>query len=212
MPTFRCFLYASLLFAGGLYAQNLELGAVGGFGFTNDLTLKTTSGSATEGLAKGGVIGASFTEDTYNYISGEGRYLYLFSDLRLSSGGTNVDFAAHTHIAEGALLFHFRPRSARVRPFVAVGGGAKVLVGTGMESASQPLGNFAALTATRETLPTLDVGAGIRINLEHHMRIRFEVRDYISSSPNQVIAPAPGASVSGWLNDITALASLGYTF
>lgn len=201
-----------ILCAGWALAQTSEFGAIGGLGFTNDLTIKSPAGSANAGLATGGAIGAFYGEDTFNYFSGEARYLYLYSDLRLSSGGTSVNFAAHTHIPEGAFLAHLRPRGARVRPFIAIGGGVKVLVGTGAESAAQPLGSFAALTATRETLPTGDVGAGVKINLQRHLRLRFEVRDYVSASPNKVIAPAPGASVSGWLNDIVGLASLSFGF
>lgn len=201
-----------MLSAGCALAQTWEVGAIGGFGFSNDLTIKSPAGSAAAGLAKGAVIGAFGGDDTYNYISGEARYLYAFSDLRLSSGGATVDFPAHTHIGEGAFLFHLRPRGSRIRPFFAAGGGIKVLVGTGTESAAQPLGQFAALTATRQILPMGDVGAGIKIDLQQHLRLRLEVRDYISSTPNKVIAPAPGASVSGLLNDIMALGSLSYTF
>jgi hypothetical protein len=205
-------IFLSMFFAGCALAQTYEVGAIGGYGFTNDLTVKAPAGSATSGLARGGVIGAFGGDDTYRYFSGEARYLYSYSDLRLSSGSTSVDFPAHTHIAEGAILMHFRPREARIRPFVAVGGGIKVLVGTGVESASQPLGQFAALTATHEIFPTADVGAGVKINLQHHLRLRLEVRDYISSTPNKVIAPAPGASSGGLLNQVMALASLSLAF
>ena len=45
-----------------------------------------------------------------------------------------------------------------------------------------------------------------------HLRLRLEVRDYISLTPTKVIAAAPGASFSGVMNDIMALASFGYTF
>lgn len=208
----RHLLCLSILAAGGVFAQHLELGAIGGFGFTNDLTVTSPSGSASAGLAKGGAFGAFFEEDTYKYIGGEVQYLYRYSDLRLSSGGTNVDFAAHTNIVDGGIVIHFRPREAHIRPFIAAGGGVMVLEGTGAESAFQKLGNFAALTATRQTLPIVDVGAGIKVNLQRHVRLRFEVRDYISGTPNKVIAPAPGASISGWLNDILASASVSYVF
>ena len=205
-------LLSLIFFSSIAFAQTWEVGALGGYGFTNDLTIKTSSASATAGLANGGVVGAFGGDDTYNYFSGEARYLYRFSDLRLSSGGTSVDFAAHTHIAEGAFLAHFRPRNARIRPFIAFGGGIKVLVGTGAESATQPLGQFAALTATHEILPTADVGAGVKINLATHLRLRLEVRDYISTAPTKLIAPAPRASESGWLHDIMALAAFSFTF
>jgi hypothetical protein len=209
---FRHLCFLSTLFSAGLFAQTWEVGALGGFGFSNDLTVKSPAGSANASLAKGAVIGVFGGDDTYNYFSGEARYLYRYSDLRLSSGGTSVDFAGHTHIAEGVFLFHFRPRQSRIRPFIAAGGGVSVVVGTGTESAAQPLGKFAALTATRQTLPTADVGLGVKINLPHHLRLRLEADDYISSTPNQVIAPAPGATVKGWLNNVIAFGALSYTF
>jgi hypothetical protein len=34
----------------------------------------------------------------------------------------------------------------------------------------------------------------------------------MSPAPKQVIAPAPGASLSGWLNDVVASVSIGYSF
>jgi len=214
----RAALVACLMWGGVAQAQmtgqeagpHWEIGALGGFGWTNDLTVKGPAGSATTGLKSGAAIGVFGGDDTYNYFSGEARYLYRFNDLKLSSGNTSVDFGAHTHIAEGALLLHFRPRASHMRPFIAFGGGIKVLEGTGMESAAQPLGRFAALTATREILPTGDVGFGIKWNLRPHTRLRVEVRDYISSTPHKVIAAAPGASISGVMNDITGLVGLSY--
>src|SRR6185437_9546912 len=207
---FKNLAFLSILFAGCAFAQTWEVGALGGFGFTNDLTVKSSGGSASARLANGAVAGVFGGEDTYRYFSGEVRYLYRYSDLRLSSGTTSVNFPAHTHIVEGVFLFHFRPREARIRPFIAAGGGLSIIVGTGVESAGQPLGRFAALTATRETLPTADVGAGIKFDLQRHLRLRIEADDYISSTPNKVIAPAPGASVSGLLNDVAAFAALSF--
>lgn len=189
-----------------------EVGVNGGYGFSPDLTVKGPAGSASTGIRPGGAIGVFGGEDTYNYFSGEARYLYRFSNLKLSSGGTSVDFGAHTHIAEGAILAHFRPRASHIRPFISFGGGIKVLQGTGIESAAQPLGRLAALTATREVLPTADAGFGVKVNFRQHVRLRFEVRDYISGSPGKVIAPAPGASLTGIMNDIIGLAGLSYTW
>jgi hypothetical protein len=188
------------------------VGAVGGYGFTPDLTITRPAGSATTGLNSGGAVGVFGGEDTYNYFGGEARYLYRFDDLKLESGNTKVNFGGHTQIAEGVFLGHFRPRAARMRPFIAFGGGIKILQGTGTESAAQPLGNFAALTATREILPTADIGVGVKFNFHQHLRFRIEVRDYISAAPSKVIAAAPGASRSGILNDITALAGLAYAW
>jgi len=198
--------------AAGAYGQTWEVGAMGGYGYAPSLTVTAPAGSANTGFENGGTVGAYGGEDTPGHFGGEARYLYRYSNLKLYSGNTSVSFGGHIHIIEGNILAYFRPKGSRLRPFVAFGGGIKVLQGTGVESASQPLGRFAALTATREILPTADVGVGIKLDLKKHMRLRVEVRDYISASPSGVIAPAPGAGIGGISHDILGLAGLGYTW
>src|SRR5579885_2661771 len=156
LACFVCAGIAQAQYSGTEVPAHWEVGVLGGFGWTNDLTVKNPSGSATTGLNSGAAFGAFGGDDMYDHLSGEARYLYRFSDLKLSSGGTSTNFGGHTHIAEGAFLYHFAPRRSSVRPFFAFGGGVKILQGTGIESAGQPLGRFAALTATREILPTAD--------------------------------------------------------
>ena len=39
------------------------------------------------------------------------------------------------------------------------------------------------------------------MDLRQHLRLRFEVRDYVSPAPHKVIAAAPGGTIGGWLND-----------
>jgi hypothetical protein len=159
------------------------------------------------------VVGVFAGDDMYKFWSGELRYLYRFDDLKLSSGNvTTPNFGAHTHIITTDFLGHFRPKGSTFRPFIAFGGGAKVMVGSGIESAGQPLGSFAALTATHEILPVGDVGAGVKIDLHKNLRLRVEMRDYISPAPNKVIAPAPGASLGGVLNDLQGMVGLSLTW
>ena len=145
--------------------------------------------------------------------SGELRYIYRFDDLQLSSGKiTAPSFSAHTHIITADFLGHFRPKGSSVRPFVAFGGGIKVMVGSGIESAGQPLGNFAALTATHEILPVADIGGGVKINLHKNLRLRVEMRDYLSPAPSKVIAPAPGSRLGGVMNDFQGMVGLSLTW
>ena len=79
--------------------------------------------------------------------------------------------------------------------------------GTGNESATQPLGTLAALTATREVLPVGEAGLGVKFQVSEHIRLRVQVRDYFSKAPDEVIAPAPGASLSGLRQDIIGTVS-----
>ena len=213
----RGFVLACGLAAGVASAQEAgtkvwEVGAIGGFGWSPNLTVTGPSGSASTGLKLGAVVGAFGGEDMYNYWSGEARYLYRFNDLKLSSGSTETDFGGHSHIVTGDILGHFRPRSARFRPFIGFGGGVRLLKGTGIESAAQPLGRYAALTHTQETLATADIMGGVKFNWRKSFRLRFEVHDYMSHSPTKVIVPAPGASMTGMMNDIQGLAAVSYTW
>jgi len=207
----------TLLVAGGAaYGQTYYLGGLGGYGAAPSLsvTFPATPGiaSASTGLNGGGVVGAVGGGDTSNYWGGELRYMARFGGLKLSSGGTAVDFGAHTHYITGDILRYFTPRESAVRPYVSFGGGIRILAGTGQESATQPLGNYAALTATREALAVGDFGLGIKFTLSKSTNLRLEVRDYVGASPDKVIAPNTGAKISSVLNDVIAIAVLSYTW
>ena len=206
---------AVMLAAAGLanaQGQQWELGAIGGVGFSPDLTVKNATTSASASIRPGLTVGVYAGQEMYRYWSGEATYLYRAGDLRLEGGGKSASFGAHTHLITGDFLAHFRPRGARIRPFVSFGGGVEIMQGSGQESATQPLGNLAALTATREVLPVGEAGAGVKVQLSEHMRLRVQVRDYFSQAPHDVIAPAPGARLSGIRQDIIGMVALAYTW
>jgi hypothetical protein len=189
-----------------------EVGVIGGVGFSPDMTVKNATTSASAGVKTGVTVGIYGGEDMYRYWSGEATYLYRTGDVKLEGSGKSVSFGAHTHLITGDFLAHLRPRGARIRPFVSFGGGIEVMVGTGQESATQPLGNLAALTATREVLPVGEGGVGVKVQFSPHLRLRVQVRDYFSQAPNEVIAPAPGASLSGIRQDVIGMVAVAYTW
>lgn len=191
-------------------AQEWYVGATGGYAFAPSLTVKNATGSADTGLDNGYAVGAFFGDEMYDRWGGEARYLYRQSDLKVQSGGVSAHFGGNTNILTGDILWHARPRESAIRPFVAFGAGVRFLDGTGIESASQPLGRFAALTHTRETLAVGDFAVGIKANFRRSWQFRAEVHDYLSPAPGKVIAVAPGSSLSGWLNDIVGTASIAY--
>jgi hypothetical protein len=193
-------------------SETLEVGVIGGYGFARDYSLTGPSGSAKAGFANGVAGGAYFGGDTYQRWGGEVRYLYRMSDLRLNAPNGSANFDARTHIVTGEILSYFRPRASKTRPFVAFGGGVKNVKSTGIESAVQPGGRFAGLTNSRELLATIVAGAGVKYSLSKNLRVRFEVKDYISQRPGKLIVPAPGVKASGILNDIIGTASIGYTW
>ena len=211
----RGFVCTLLLAAAPAIAQEptrWELGVIGGFGYAPSLTVRNSVTSASTGFAKGGAVGFYAGEDTYRYWGGEATYLYRMSDLKLSGNGKSVEFGGHTHLITGDFLAHFRPVGSHIRPYLSFGGGIEVMQGTGTESAGQPLSTLAALRHTREVLPVGEAGAGFKIQLRRHVRLRVQVRDYISTAPNQVIRPRPGASISGMVNDIIGMGTLAWTW
>lgn len=196
--------------ATAAFGQEWYFGATGGYGLEPTFSVKQPAGSASAGFDNGYAAGAFFGEEASNGWGGEVRYLYRQSNLKLESGGTSVHFAANTNILNFDLLRHFGSRESSVQPFVAFGAGMKFLDGTGAQSASQPLGAFAALTNTRESIPAGDVGFGVKTNFRRFWQFRAEVRDYIGPAPQKVIAPTPPATLSGLQNDIIVSASIAY--
>jgi len=192
--------------------QQWEIGAIGGVGYSPSLTVSNGTTSASTGVKTGLTLGVYGGQDMYRYFSGEATYLYRAGDVKLDGSGKSASFGAHTHLITGDCLAHLRPRGSRVRPFISVGGGIEVMVGTGNESATQPLGNLAALTATREVLPVGEAGVGVKIQLSQHLRLRVQLRDYFSQAPNEVSSPAPGATLSGVRQDIIGTGAIAFSW
>jgi hypothetical protein len=189
-----------------------EVGAIGGVGFSPDLTVKNATTRASASVRPGIAVGVYGGQDMYRFWSGEATYLYRAGNLKLSGNGQSASFGAHTHLITGDFLAHFKPRGAHIRPFISFGGGIEVMEGTGRESFNQPMGNLAALTATREVLPVGEIGAGVKVRLANHLLLRVQARDYISQAPHEVIAPAPGARLNGIRQDIIGTAAIALTW
>jgi|SRR5579864_1941652 len=208
----RYTLSALVILAPACFAQKWEVGGVTGGGFDNNLTVSNALGSASAGFANGFAFGAVLGQNLYPRISGEMRYTYRFSDLHLSSAGESATFQGMSHSFHYDILFHARPKRSRVQPFVAAGGGVRVFRGIGAESPYQPLSSFALLTKTNQWSPLVTFGGGIKYAVAPHVLVRVEVRDYFSSFPTKVIAPAPGAHLSGWLHDIVPMVGITFLF
>lgn len=207
-----CTVFVFAAVAAAQPSETLEVGAIGGFGFGQDYTITGPAGSTKAGFANGAALGAYFGGDKDDHWGGEVRYLYRFSDARLSGNGASPKFNAQTNIMTGEMLGYFKKRTATTRPYVAFGGGIKWIRATGTESAAQPLGRLAALTNTEEAMAVASVGAGVKHAIGKKLMLRFDVRDYLGKRPNKIIAPAPGTTVSGFYNDIVATVSIGFSF
>jgi hypothetical protein len=208
----RTILTALVVIAPSCFAQKWEVGGVTGGGFTSGVTVSNGIGTASAGFGNGLAFGAVLGQNLYPRISGELRYTYHFDDLQLSSAGQSASFKGVTHSMHYDVIVHARARRSRVQPFGAVGGGVRVFRGVGTESAYQPLSSFALLTKTQQWSPMLTFGGGIKCAVAPRILLRIEVRDYFSRFPTSVIAPAPGARLSGWLHDFVPLAGVTFVF
>jgi hypothetical protein len=209
-PLILCSLALGL--AGACAAQQFELGAAGGFGFSTDATVKRGSDSATAGLKPGPAFGVFVVQNMYKHLGGEIRYTFQMDDLKVSRGGSEATFTGQTHALHYDLLYLAGSRDSRVRPFVAAGGGVKVYRGTGGQHASQNLGQFVALTQTQEIKPLISFGGGVKMKLGGRLNLHVEARDYLTPFPTKVIAPVPPSTVGGWVHDFVPLVGLSFGF
>jgi opacity protein-like surface antigen len=210
--------FASVMFftllatAPAALAQRWEVGLAGGGSFYTSQTFQNPAGNANASLSPGVAASAWLGYSGSNMIGGELRYDYETSGLTLSSGGTSVNFAGQTNAIHYDFLFHFAPSEARIRPFIAGGAGVKVYSGTGTEQVFQPLSNIALLTKTSDIKPLVSVGAGVKFAMSKAIMLRLEVHDYLTPFPQNVIAPAQGSKVGGWLSDLVVSAGLSFVF
>jgi hypothetical protein len=193
-------------------AQHWEVDGVVGGGAYGSADLANRYGRASAGLAPGALFGASLVQHYYRYVSGEIRWAFQRSDLKVASGAETVKFRGSTHAIHYDWLFHARPREAPLRPFLAAGAGFKQFRGTGAESAYQPLGQFALLTRTQEWQPLITLGGGVRVRLSRRFWLTGELRDYLTPFPKKVIAPVGGARLDRWLHDLAPSVALGLRF
>jgi hypothetical protein len=193
-------------------AQLWEVDALAGAGAYRSLDIANRFGRATVGFTSGAMFGASLLQHRYRLVSGEIRYVFQRSDLKVASGADVVKFRGSTHALHYDWLFHVRPREAWVRPFFAAGAGFKNYRGRGTEQAYQPLSQFVLLTRTDEWKPLLTLGAGVRFRLGGPVWLAAEFRDYLTPFPQQVIAPVAGASLDRWLHDLVPSLGLGLRF
>ena len=197
---------------GTAQAQQHEIGILGGGGWAAGLPIQGAPPSTSAGFQSGAVAGAVLSQDLYGRWSGEIRYLFEQRNLRVTSGGTTASFSGQAHVLQYELMFYTRPRKQRIRPYLAVGGGMKLFRGTGTETAYRPLMEYAYLTRAQQLQPMLTAGGGVKIQLNARLRLRIDLRDQITRFPGKLIAPAPGMTLDGWLQDFVPTVGLSWSF
>ena len=188
------------------------LGITAGGGWYRQATVTNATGTAQAGFGPQFAAGVVVCDDAYRHFGGEFGYVYRAGDLQLKSQGQSASMSGDAHILHYDALVYAMPRHSRIRPFAAGGPAMIVYRGTGGQQSFQPLNKFGLLTQTRQTKPAIGFGGGVKVELTRHAQFRFDFHDYASPFPSKVIAPAPGASIKGWLHDFVPQAGLSYEF
>jgi hypothetical protein len=193
------------------FAQQWEVGGMGGASFLNSVAVSNSYGSARAGFQPGAAFGAYVGYDTYKHIGGELHYEFLQSNLKLSSGGQTATFSGMAHMLHYDVIFHTARSESKMQWFAAVGGGMKVFRGTGTENPSQDLEHFGFFTKTQEMKPMASVGGGLKWAITKRVFLRTEIRDYITMFPKGIITPpGPDTKYGFLLHDIVPMVGLSF--
>jgi hypothetical protein len=201
----------ALALGGTCLAQHQwEIGGSAGAGYYTNLKVKSPLGKADAGFKIGPAVGVFGTQNLYKKLSGSFHYLYQSNTLKVNSGGTKASFSGDSHAAWYDLQLYKGEPDDKTRAYLVAGAGVKVYRGTGAEQVFQPNMQYVLLTKTKDVQPMVTFGGGVKHRLRGRSYLHLEVRDYLTPAPTSVLAPSPGASMSGWIHDIVP--SIGFSF
>lgn len=200
------------LFAACAFGQHYEIGADVGYGLYRDGSIYSADGTAKAGIRNRFAAGIFLTDQFSQYVSAEFDYLYHDGHPFLQTPTVRTDIQGNSDAVTMQLMFHFKPRGRRFRPFLAGGSGAKEYVIAGPEPFPQPIPQIASLTENDVWKVVFSAGGGVQYLLRAHMMLRAEFRDYMTTFDRQEIVPAPHNTARGIFEQFTPLFGLSYTF
>ncbi|MGO9012001.1 MAG: outer membrane beta-barrel protein [Bryobacteraceae bacterium] len=208
----RCVVIAVVL-ATATMAQDWELGGSVGYGAYRSATVfgpnfQTATAEILNRFTAGAVIG----QEPYDFLSGELRWTYQDGHAVLTAAGVREEMDAHSHTVTYDLLFHFRRRERRLRPFFAAGVGIKGYIANGPSPQQQPLAAVATLVERDEWKPVFDLGGGVKYRLADHVQLRLDFRDYLTTFPKLQIVPSPNSTARGIFQQFTPMLGVSYMF
>jgi hypothetical protein len=198
--------------AGACLAQQYELGGAFGYGVYTDGSVISPGGTATTGIRNRFATGVVFCDNLFEHVSGEMRYLYHDGDPFLSTGAVRGSIQGQSHAFNYDVLFQARGREARIRPYFAVGVGAKYYVTSGPAPAPQPMPKIGGLVATNQWRALATGGGGVKVRVTDHILVRADFRDYVTAFPTRLIVPAANGTDKGIFHQFTPLFGVSYVF
>jgi opacity protein-like surface antigen len=199
-------------FASAAFAQQYELGADIGYGFYRNGSIYSDVGDAKAGIRNRFAAGVFLGDDFSRFVSVEFDYQYHDGHPFLQTPGVKVDIQGQSQTLTPELLFHFRERTHRWRPFLAGGCGAKGYIIAGPAPYPQPIPQIASLTTNDIWKVVFSAGGGIKYRPREHMLFRAEFLDYLTTFPRQEIIPAPHNTARGIFEQFTPFFGVSYTF
>ncbi len=189
-----------------------QFGGAAGYGFYRNGAIVAPAGTATAGIRDRFAASAVLTDEMYEHIGGEIRYTYQDGDPFLKQGATRFNLQGQSHAVHYDLLVHSRPREAAVRPYLAVGMGAKYYRVSGPPNPVQPFRPIGILAARNQTVFLFTAGAGVSVRVQDHVFLRFDFRDYMTPFPDRMLVPSRLATGRGILHMFTPLVGISYGF
>ena len=193
-------------------AQDGEIGIAAGYGEYRNGSVLSADGTAKAGFMNRFVVSAVITEDQYDHLSGEFRYLYQDGDPFIRAQGIETRLQGQSHAFSYDVLVHFKPLDSKIRPYVTAGVGAKLYIVRGPPNPNQPLSDIATLTTANDMKLLVVGGAGVKMRLQRHTTVRVDVLDYITPFPKTQIKPAPLATPRGIFHQFTPMVGVSYVF
>jgi opacity protein-like surface antigen len=201
-----------ILFAGAAFGQQYEIGADIGYGIYRSGSIYSDFGTLQAGIRNRFAAGIVLGDEISKYVSVEFRYLYHDGHPFLQGLGVKTDIQGNSDALTTELLFHFKTREHRWRPFLAGGTGAKEYVIAGPAPFPQPIPQVASLTGNDVWKVAFSAGGGVKFRPREHMLLRAEFRDYLTTFPRTQIVPAPHNTARGIFEQFTPLFGVSYTF
>jgi opacity protein-like surface antigen len=192
--------------------QPYELGADIGYGFYRDGSIYSPEGTLEAGIRNRFAAGIFLGDEFSPYVSGEFQYLYQDGHPFLQGLGVDSDIQGQSHALTVDLLFHFKKREHRWRPFLEGGAGGKEYDIAGPAPYPQPIPQIASLTTNDVWKVVFSVGGGLKFRLLPQMLLRVEFRDYLTTFPRQQIVPAPHDTARGVAEQFSPLFGVSYCF
>jgi hypothetical protein len=201
-----------LLCAGPAFAQDAEVGIAIGYGAYRNGSVLAPDGWAKAGFKNRFAVSAVITEDAYDHLSGEFRYIYQDGDPFIRARGMETRLQGQSHAFAYDVNVHFRSRDHKIRPYVTAGVGAKLFIIRGPANPNQPLADIATLTTSNDLKLLVVGGGGVKMRVQRHTTVRVDFLDCITPFPKTQIHPAPLATPRGIFHQFTPMVGVSYVF